>query len=108
MCIVVSFIGCGTITKGIKTPVEYVGLDTAESPQRQTIAICCAMCQIPEDTNSATARDTALCCCRKAHIPLNCVTQTARRRSVRTRTCCLCAFVPSARQNAVALGPWTS
>ncbi|GBM68598.1 hypothetical protein AVEN_167593-1 [Araneus ventricosus] len=39
--IVVSSIGCGTVTKGIKTPVEDVGLDTGESPQRQTIATCC-------------------------------------------------------------------
>ncbi|GBM96428.1 hypothetical protein AVEN_47747-1 [Araneus ventricosus] len=37
---VVSSIGCGTITKGIKTPVEDVGLDAGESPQRQTIATC--------------------------------------------------------------------
>ncbi|GBL91299.1 hypothetical protein AVEN_203454-1 [Araneus ventricosus] len=28
-------------TKGIKTPVEEVGLDAGESPQRQTIATCC-------------------------------------------------------------------
>ncbi|GBM37434.1 hypothetical protein AVEN_221572-1 [Araneus ventricosus] len=41
MCIVVSSIGCGTITKGIKTPVEDVGLDVGESPQRQMIATCC-------------------------------------------------------------------
>ncbi|GBL87408.1 hypothetical protein AVEN_118351-1 [Araneus ventricosus] len=41
MCIVVSSIDCGTITKGIKTPVEDVGLDVGESPQQQTIATCC-------------------------------------------------------------------
>ncbi|GBN73454.1 hypothetical protein AVEN_103589-1 [Araneus ventricosus] len=41
MCIVVSPTGCGTITKGMKTPVEDVGLDAEESPQRQTIATCC-------------------------------------------------------------------
>ncbi|GBM03692.1 hypothetical protein AVEN_134919-1 [Araneus ventricosus] len=34
-------IGCETITKRIKTPVEDVGLDAGESPQRQTIATCC-------------------------------------------------------------------
>ncbi|GBM06063.1 hypothetical protein AVEN_49442-1 [Araneus ventricosus] len=66
----------GTITKGIKTPVEDVGLDAGESPQRQTIATCC---NVPdaEDTNSATAGVAALCCCRKVHIPPNCVAQTA-------------------------------
>ncbi|GBM81512.1 hypothetical protein AVEN_227766-1 [Araneus ventricosus] len=36
-----SSIGCGTITKGIKTPVEDVCLNAGESPQRQTIAIYC-------------------------------------------------------------------
>ncbi|GBM70979.1 hypothetical protein AVEN_102914-1 [Araneus ventricosus] len=41
MCTVVSSIGCGTITKGVKTSVEDVGLDAGESPQRQTIATCC-------------------------------------------------------------------
>ncbi|GBN36340.1 hypothetical protein AVEN_142768-1 [Araneus ventricosus] len=41
MCIVVSSIGCGTITKVIKTPVEDLGLDAGESPQQQTIATCC-------------------------------------------------------------------
>ncbi|GBN26425.1 hypothetical protein AVEN_55745-1 [Araneus ventricosus] len=34
-------IGCSTITKGIKTPVEGVGLDDGESSQRQTIDTCC-------------------------------------------------------------------
>ncbi|GBM74085.1 hypothetical protein AVEN_178668-1 [Araneus ventricosus] len=68
-CIVVSAIGCGTITKGIKTPVEDVRLDAGESPQRHMIATCC--------TNSATAGVAALCCCRKAHIPPNCVAQIA-------------------------------
>ncbi|GBN21447.1 hypothetical protein AVEN_149331-1 [Araneus ventricosus] len=38
---VVSSIGCGTISKGIKTPVEDMGLDAGEPPQRQTIATCC-------------------------------------------------------------------
>ncbi|GBL80861.1 hypothetical protein AVEN_26283-1 [Araneus ventricosus] len=41
----------------IKTPVEDVGLDAGESPQRQTIATCC---NVPEDTNSATAGVAAL------------------------------------------------
>ncbi|GBN97185.1 hypothetical protein AVEN_65851-1 [Araneus ventricosus] len=48
MYIVVSSIGYGTITKGIKTPVEDLSLDAGESPQRQTIATCC---NVPEDTN---------------------------------------------------------
>ncbi|GBM74945.1 hypothetical protein AVEN_173359-1 [Araneus ventricosus] len=49
MYIVVSSIGYGTITKGIKTPVEDLGPDAEESPpQRQTIATC----QTPEDTNT--------------------------------------------------------
>ncbi|GBO30508.1 hypothetical protein AVEN_45768-1 [Araneus ventricosus] len=100
MCIVVSSIGCGTITKGIKTLVEDLGQDSRESPQRQTIATCC---NVP-DTNSATAGAAALCCCRKAHIPSNCVAQTALRRTVRTTTCCFHAFVPSTRQSVVALG----
>ncbi|GBO05996.1 hypothetical protein AVEN_217562-1 [Araneus ventricosus] len=43
MCIIVSSIGCGTITKGIKTPVEDVDLDAGESPQRQAIFTCCNM-----------------------------------------------------------------
>ncbi|GBN39045.1 hypothetical protein AVEN_124388-1 [Araneus ventricosus] len=43
---------------------------------------------------------TALCCCRKVH-----VMQTAQRRTVHTTTCCLCAFVSSTRESAVALGP---
>ncbi|GBM59900.1 hypothetical protein AVEN_237168-1 [Araneus ventricosus] len=30
-----------TIAKGIKAPVEDVGLNAVESPQRQTIATCC-------------------------------------------------------------------
>ncbi|GBO25160.1 hypothetical protein AVEN_159056-1 [Araneus ventricosus] len=30
-----------TITKGIKTPVEDVGLDAGESPELQAIATCC-------------------------------------------------------------------
>ncbi|GBL99140.1 hypothetical protein AVEN_64133-1 [Araneus ventricosus] len=41
MCIVVSSIGCRTITKGIKTPLEDVDLEAGESPQRQSIATCC-------------------------------------------------------------------
>ncbi|GBM31331.1 hypothetical protein AVEN_91320-1 [Araneus ventricosus] len=43
MCIEVSSIGFRTITKGIKTPVEDVGLDAGESPQRQMIVTCCNM-----------------------------------------------------------------
>ncbi|GBN22933.1 hypothetical protein AVEN_273585-1 [Araneus ventricosus] len=43
--------GCGTITKGIKTPVEDVGLDVGESPQRQTIATCC---NVPDGRNGNT------------------------------------------------------
>ncbi|GBN23716.1 hypothetical protein AVEN_215681-1 [Araneus ventricosus] len=61
--------------------------------------------QTPEDINSATAGVAALFYCRKAHIRPNCVPQTACRRAVRTPTCRLCAFVPSAHQSAVALGP---
>ncbi|GBN11064.1 hypothetical protein AVEN_115974-1 [Araneus ventricosus] len=34
-------VGCETITKGIERPVEDVGLDAGESPQRQTITTCC-------------------------------------------------------------------
>ncbi|GBM28787.1 hypothetical protein AVEN_130496-1 [Araneus ventricosus] len=51
MWIVVSSIGCGTVTKGIKTPVEDVGLEVGESPQRQSIA---TSCNVPDagDTNS--------------------------------------------------------
>ncbi|GBN14539.1 hypothetical protein AVEN_79585-1 [Araneus ventricosus] len=48
MYIVVPSIGCGTITKGVKRPLEDLGLDAGKSPQWQTIATCC---NVPEDTN---------------------------------------------------------
>ncbi|GBN41096.1 hypothetical protein AVEN_80329-1 [Araneus ventricosus] len=63
-----SSIGCGTITKGIKTPLEDMGLDG-----RRSLPV--AMCQTPKETNSVTAVVVALCCCRKAHI-----CQTVSRR----------------------------
>ncbi|GBM20429.1 hypothetical protein AVEN_222126-1 [Araneus ventricosus] len=104
MYIVVPSIGCVTITKGIKMPVEDV-VWTPENHHNGRRSLPVAMCQTPEDTNSATAGVVALCCCRNAHILPNCVAQTACRRTVRTTTCYLCAFAPSARQSAVALGP---
>ncbi|GBM32748.1 hypothetical protein AVEN_83720-1 [Araneus ventricosus] len=84
--------------------VEDVGLHARESPQRQTIATCCNVPDAGGHINNATADVATLNCCRKAHIPPNCVAQTAWR-IICTKTCCLCAFVPSARQSAVALGP---
>ncbi|GBL88526.1 hypothetical protein AVEN_159110-1 [Araneus ventricosus] len=42
MCMVVSSIGCGTITKGIKTSVEDVGLDTGESAADDRYLLQCA------------------------------------------------------------------
>ncbi|GBM66105.1 hypothetical protein AVEN_169773-1 [Araneus ventricosus] len=86
MCIVVSSICCGTITKGIKTP-GHCQAWTLENHHNGRRSLPAAMCQTPENTNSATADVVALCCCRKVHIPPNCVAQTAEgglflRRSV--------------------------
>ncbi|GBO33972.1 hypothetical protein AVEN_261179-1 [Araneus ventricosus] len=105
MYIVVSSTGCGTITKGIKTTVEDVGLDAEESPQRQTIATCCNY-PTPEDTNRSNTN------CRRSSLLLQevpCPAKLRRADCIKDGCsyvdCCLCTFVSCARQSAVALGP---
>ncbi|GBM97897.1 hypothetical protein AVEN_228333-1 [Araneus ventricosus] len=103
MCIVVSSIGCGTVTKGIKTPLEDVGLEAGESPQRRR-SLPIAMCQTPEDTNSATAGVASLLL-QEGPYPAKLCRADCMKEDCRTTTCCLHAFDPSARQSAVAFDP---
>ncbi|GBM49640.1 hypothetical protein AVEN_3225-1 [Araneus ventricosus] len=70
MCIVVSSIGCGTITKRIKTAVAQV-VWMPENHHKGSRSLPVAMCQTLEDTNSVIVGVAALCCRRKTHIPLN-------------------------------------
>ncbi|GBM06777.1 hypothetical protein AVEN_63014-1 [Araneus ventricosus] len=63
-------------------------------------------CQTPENTKSDSWHRNSLLLQEGPYPAKLCRADCMKgRRTVRTTTCCLCAFVPSARQSAVALDP---
>ncbi|GBL85781.1 hypothetical protein AVEN_168150-1 [Araneus ventricosus] len=74
MCIVVSSIGCGTITRRDQNASRRRG---SGRWRITTTAEDLYLLQCARRRRKLTAGFAALCCCRKAHIPPNCVAQTA-------------------------------
>ncbi|GBM62825.1 hypothetical protein AVEN_122724-1 [Araneus ventricosus] len=99
MCIVVSFRGCGTITKGIKTLLRGSG--------RQRIATTVDdlyLLQCGRRRRTLTARQLASqLCCWKGLYPAKLYHADCMKDC--SHDDLLCAFVPSARQSEVALFP---
>ncbi|GBM82747.1 hypothetical protein AVEN_66249-1 [Araneus ventricosus] len=108
MCIVghhsMSSIGCGTITKAIKTPVEDLGLDADESLQRQTIATCCN-CPTKVTNRSITNWRRSSLLLQEGPCPVKLCRADCIKEDCSHDYCCLCTVVSCARQSAAALGP---